>query len=102
MKRASFVVMGFLLLTGAASASAQNPGGARPAGPPGGQPPAASGEVRGAVMDGDANVPVSKATVVVLRRRDSSLFTGILARDVGTFCEPGMRMANYSLRIKAI
>jgi len=102
MKRASFVVMGFLLLTGAASASAQNPGGARPAGPPGSQPPAANGEVRGAVMDGDANVPVAKATVVVRSKRDSSLVTGTVARDDGTFRVQGLRPGDYYLRITSM
>ncbi|MDP9176497.1 MAG: TonB-dependent receptor [Gemmatimonadota bacterium] len=102
MKRASFVVLGFLLLTGAASTSAQNPGAARPAGPPGGQPPAANGEVRGAVMDGDANIPVARATIVVRARRDSSLVTGTVARDDGTFRVQGLRPGEYYLRITSI
>ncbi len=89
MKRVLFVVLGVLYLAGAGSASAQNPGpgAARPAGP-GGQPPAANGEVRGAVTDAEANTPIAKATIVVRSKRDSSLVSGTVASDAGTFCSP--------------
>ncbi|HLE57831.1 MAG TPA: TonB-dependent receptor, partial [Rhodothermia bacterium] len=101
MKRASFVVLGFLLLGGAGSVSAQNPGAPRPAGP-GGPPPAANGEVRGTIMDAEANTPIARATITVRARRDSSLVTGTVARDDGTFRVQGLRPGNYYLRITTI
>lgn len=101
MKRASFVILGFLLLTGAGSVSAQNPGAPRPAGP-GGPPPAANGEVRGAITDADANVPVAKATIVVRSKRDSALVSGTVAREDGTFRVQGLRPGDYYLRITSM
>jgi ferric enterobactin receptor len=103
MKRALFIVLGVLYLAAAGSASAQNPGpgAARPAGPAG-QPPAANGEVRGAITDAEANTPVAKATIVVRSKRDSSLVTGTVARDDGMFRIQGLRPGDYYLRVTSI
>ena len=69
MKRTLATVFGVLMLS-AASLGAQTP-----AGPGAGGPPAAPGEVRGTVIDADANIGIARASVAV-RTKDGALITG--------------------------
>lgn len=105
MRRALFAGLGILLLTaaGSANASAQGgppPGGAAPGGP--GGPPAANGEVRGIVVDGEANTPVAKASVAVRLKSNQSLVAGSVGRDDGTFRVVGLRPGTYYVRVSSL
>ncbi|MEO8577366.1 MAG: TonB-dependent receptor, partial [Gemmatimonadales bacterium] len=107
MRRALIAGLGILLLTatGSANAVAQGgppPGGGGPGGPGAQQPPAASGEVRGIVMDGQANTPIGKATVTVRLKAGQTLVTGTVAKDDGTFRVVGLRPGTYYLRVSSL
>jgi ferric enterobactin receptor len=75
---------------------AQAPGGA-----PGGQPPAARGEIRGVVTD-EGSQPVGHASVAVRSKRDSSLVTGAIANPDGSFRIQGLRSGAYFMRATMI
>ena len=92
MKRSLAALIGLLTFVAVAPVQAQTP--ARPAGPP----PAGPGEVRGVVLAED-NTPVAGATVTVRSKRDSSLVTGQVAKDDGSFRIQGLRPGTYYLRI---
>ena len=96
MKRSLVALIGLLTLVAAAPLQAQAP--ARPAGAPAGPPPAGPGEVRGVVLAED-KTPVAGATVTVRNKRDSSLVTGAVAKDDGSFRIQGLRPGTYYLRI---
>lgn len=96
MKRVLFAVLSLLLVSGATSARAQGLSG------PGGPPPSANGEVRGVVMDGEANTPIKGATVAVRAKGSSALVTGAIGRDDGTFRIQGLRPGTYHLRVTSI
>ncbi len=99
MKSLLSAVFAFLLLAGAGPLSAQGPGG--PGGPGAGGPPPAPGEVRGTVVDSDANVGVARASVAV-RTKDGALITGAIATSDGTFRIQGLRPGTYVLRVTFI
>src|SRR5690348_3369058 len=94
MRRALNVVLG-LLLTTAAAARAQAPAG--PAGPQQAAPPA--GEIRGSVVDGEANKPVPRASITVRTKPAGTLVSGAVAKDDGTFRVTGLRPGKYYLRV---
>jgi len=85
-------VSALILFAGAASMQAQGP-----AGPAAGGPPPAQGEIRGTVVDGDANSPIARASVAV-RTREGVLVTGAIAGTDGTFRIQGLRPGTYVLR----
>ena len=62
-------------------------------------PQAGAGEVRGIVTTDGDNAPVSGATITVRAARDSSLVTGAIAKDDGSFRIQGLRPGSYYLRI---
>ena len=97
MRRTLNAVLGLLFLAAAQSASAQVPSG-----PAGQQPPAAAGEVRGNVIDGDLNTPVVRASVAVRTKGNAALVAGTVAKDDGTFRIVGLRPGTYYLRITSL
>lgn len=97
MRRTLNAVLGLLLIT-ATAARAQAPAGT--AGPQQAPPPA--GEVRGTVMDGDANIPLARASITVRTKGAAVLVTGAVAKDDGTFRIPGLRPGTYYLRVTSI
>jgi ferric enterobactin receptor len=97
MHRLPSLVLALLIIAGSVTATAQNPSG-----PPGQQPPAAQGEVRGTVMDGETNTPIPRASVAVRTKGSAILVTGAVARDDGTFRIQGLRPGTYYLRITSI
>lgn len=94
MPRSFAALIGLLTLMAAAPVQAQQPP-ARPAGPP----PVGPGEVRGVVLAEGDNAPVAGATITVRAKRDSSLVTGAIAKDDGSFRVQGLRPGTYYLRI---
>lgn len=76
---------------------AQAPAGPRPAG----QIPQSTGtgEVSGKIVDSDGSSPVVRAAVAVRSKRDSSLVTGAMAGDDGSFRIHGLKAGAYYLRI---
>src|SRR5687767_979005 len=96
MKRSIVAILGLMTLVAAAPIQAQQPpAAARPAGPP----PSGPGEVRGKVVAQEDKAPVAGATITVRSKRDSSLVTGAVAGDDGTFRVQGLRPGTYYLRI---
>lgn len=92
MKRLVSAVSVLLLSAGAGSLGAQGPGG-----PGAGGPPPAAGEIRGTIIDVDANTPIERAAVTV-RTRDGALITGAIAGTDGAFRIQGLRPGTYVLR----
>ena len=92
MKRTLATAIGVLLLTSAVSLGAQNPAGPGAAGPP-----AAPGEVRGTIIDADANVGIARASVAI-RTKEGALITGAIANSDGGFRIQGLRPGTYVLR----
>lgn len=92
MKRLVSAVSVLLLSAGAGSLGAQGPGG-----PGTGGPPPAAGEIRGTIIDVDANTPIERAAVTV-RTKDGALITGAIAGTDGTFRVQGLRPGTYVLR----
>jgi ferric enterobactin receptor len=99
MRRTLIAVLGLLLSGGVGSIQAQNPGGPPTASP---QPPAATGEVSGTVLDAESNAPIPRASVAVKRQRDSVLVAGAMATADGGFRIQGLRPGVYSLRVISI
>jgi len=97
MRRSLFVLLVLAALFGVArSAKAQVPG-QPPAG--GQQPPAAVGEIRGKVTDGEAKTPVARASVTVRNKVGTAIVAGALASDDGSFRIQGLRPGTYNLRV---
>src|SRR5687768_14724193 len=92
------VILG-LLLAAFSSAQAQGPGAA-PA--PGAQPPAPAGEVSGKIIAEDNSAPVARAAVAVRNKKDSSMVTGAMGGEDGTFKVQGLRPGTYYLRVSGI
>ncbi|MGI9140874.1 MAG: TonB-dependent receptor domain-containing protein [Gemmatimonadaceae bacterium] len=90
MTRALAALIGLLIFT-PASVQAQAPTPSAP--------PAGPGEVRGTVLAEGDNAPIAGATVTVRSKRDSSLVTGAVAKDDGSFRIQGLRPGTYYLRI---
>ena len=96
MRHLSSAVLLSMLVLGAGAAHAQTPGRA------GGPPPSAAGEVRGVVFDAKDSIPLTRASVGVRSRRDSSFVTGAIANAQGQFSAKGLRPGNYYIRVTAI
>ncbi len=97
--RPTFVaVLALLLVAGAGSMRAQQPGQATPAP----QLPTASGEIQGTVLDAESNIGIPRASVTVRSKRDSSLVAGAIATGEGAFRIQGLRSGTYSLRVISI
>jgi ferric enterobactin receptor len=95
VRRALIVAVGLLVLSGVQITGAQNP-----AGPPnaGGQPPAAPGEIRGRIVEAKTEAPVARASVSLRAKGSTTILTGAIAADNGTFRLPGLRPGIYTLR----
>lgn len=98
MKRILFALLALLLNLAAVSLPAQNPGQARPAGPP----PSANGEVQGTIVDTAAHTPLARASITVRSAKDSALVAGALASPDGGFRIQGLRPGRYNLRAASI
>jgi ferric enterobactin receptor len=99
MKRILFVLLALVLNLAAVSLGAQNP-----AGPPQGQqPPAAAGEVRGAIIAADSSAAaVPRPAVGVRNKSDGKLVAGGYGAEDGTFRIQGLRPGTYYLRVSGI
>lgn len=98
MKRILFALLALLFNLTAVSLPAQNPGQARPAGPP----PSGNGEVQGTVVDTSAHTPLARASITVRNAKDSAIVAGALAGADGGFRIQGLRPGKYNLRAASI
>ncbi|MCK7556115.1 TonB-dependent receptor [Chitinophaga sedimenti] len=96
MKKLAAVL--FLFISCAYSANAQQPGGQRPPGAPGGAMPTI-GHVYGKLVDGSTKQPVEYASVTLHRAKDSSLVTGMLTRPNGDFSFENLPFGQFTLRV---
>ena len=87
-----------VLAAGTYPALAQNQGR------PGGGPPGAAveGQLSGTILDADNDEPIASATVAVWAARDSSLVTGAVTRDDGTFELEGLRGGPFYVKLSFI
>ena len=92
------VILGLLLAGSVGSIQAQTPG----APPAGAQPPAPAGEVTGTIVADDNAAPVARPAVAVRNAKDSSMVTGTMGGDDGTFRVQGLRPGTYYLRVSGI
>ncbi|HET6568995.1 MAG TPA: TonB-dependent receptor [Rhodothermales bacterium] len=83
----------------ASPVAAQIQGGQRPGGSAGGF---AGGRITGTVIDAKDNSPIPSATVAVWGVRDSSLVTGALSDEEGSFAVEGIRPGRYYVRISSL
>jgi ferric enterobactin receptor len=98
MNRTLLVVLGVALATGSQSLTSQaqaNP-------PAASQAPAAIGEIRGAVVDGESSSPIARASIAVRSKADASLVTGAIAGPDGSFRIQGLPPGSYYLRVTSI
>jgi outer membrane receptor protein involved in Fe transport len=91
--RRTLVVLSVLLASTGATLNAQAPAA-------GAQSP--PGEVRGKVVDVEASKPIATASIEVRSKADSSLVTGAVVREDGTFRIQGLRPGAYYLRVRSI
>ncbi|CAN5435802.1 TonB-dependent receptor [soil metagenome] len=98
MKRILIALLGLSLATAGGPAQAQTPTPGRAPTRP--QIPAAGpGEVRGTVVNAENNAPLSAASVAVWSKADSSLVTGAVTRNDGSFRIEGLRPGSYYVRV---
>lgn len=99
MKHSFIAVIGVLI----AGIAAPLPGQA-PTRQPGGAPqiPSGNGEVRGTIVESEGSRPLSRAAIAVRSKRDSSLVSGAIAGDDGSFKVSGLRPGSYYLRVTKI
>ena len=93
MRRSTLAAFGILVLSGAQFASAQSP-----AGPPAAQPPAASFEIRGKVVEEKSGEPVARASVSLRTKGSTAILTGAIASSDGSFRLQGLRPGVFFLR----
>ncbi len=93
--------LSLLLLTPNAVLQAQAPAGGPPGGP-GAAAPQSSGEVKGVVMDSEANTAIPRAQIAVRLAAGQALVTGTVAKDDGTFRIQGLRPGTYYLRVTSL
>src|SRR5687768_11812159 len=98
MRRASLVALTLVVVAAVVPIRARAQGGP----PPGAQPPAAPGEIRGVIVDADANAPIARASVAVRTKADGALVTGAIAGTDGSFRIQGLRPGAYTVRITYI
>jgi ferric enterobactin receptor len=96
IKRALIGMLGLVLAAGVGAIQAQVPGQRDPA------PAAASGEVRGIIVDGQGGEPIAGASVAVHSRADASLVTGAVVREDGAFRIEGLQPGIYYLQVTSI
>ncbi|MGH7469127.1 MAG: TonB-dependent receptor domain-containing protein [Longimicrobiales bacterium] len=85
------------MLTAATTAlDAQAPGRA------GGAPAAASGEIRGTVLDAEGTTAIASASVAVWTKDNATLIAGTLTRQDGSFRIEGLLPGSYTLKIAMI
>ena len=98
MRRILIAVLGLILAGAAESIQAQTPGQ-----PTSAQPQAAaSGEVRGTVLDSESNTPIGRASVAVRNKKDSALVAGAIATADGAFRVQGLQAGTYTVRVTSI
>jgi ferric enterobactin receptor len=104
MRRLLVAALGLVTAAGGSSLTAQQQPPSRPAGQPNpAAMPAAPGELRGAVVDGESGAPVATASVAVRARgRDSSLVAGAMVTPKGTFQIQGLRPGAYRVRVTSM
>jgi ferric enterobactin receptor len=73
-----------------------------PARPQVGQGPQATGTIRGTIVDGESNTPISAASVAVWSKPDSALITGAIAQKDGSFRVEGLKPGAYYLKLTMI
>ena len=81
-------------------AAGTHPALAQNQGRPGGQ--ALDGRLSGTVLDADTSEPIASATVAVWAVRDSSLVTGAITKDDGTFEVEGLRGGQFYVKLSFI
>ena len=92
------VILGLLLAGSVGSIQAQTPGTAAGAQ----QPPAPAGEVQGSIVADDNAAPVPRAAIAVRNKKDSSMVTGAMGGEDGSFKVQGLRPGTYYLRVSGI
>ena len=100
MKPLNIAAVGLLLAAAGIPASAQQTPGRTASVPQ--APKGGDGEIRGAVVDAENNTPISAASVAVWSRADSSLVTGAVVREDGSFRIQGLTPGTYYLKISAL
>ena len=95
--RRSVIVSGLLVLAGMQNAAAQNP-----AGPPQGAGAAPAAEIRGRIVEARTETAIARASVAVRPKGSTTIITGAIAADNGTFRVPGIRPGVYTLRFTFI
>lgn len=99
MRRFLIAVVCLALAGGAGALRAQAP---TSPGPGAAQPPAANGEVRGTIIDSEANTPLPRGSVAVRTKGGTAVVAGALVGADGTFRIQGLRPGAYTLRVTAI
>jgi ferric enterobactin receptor len=96
VRRSILAAIGLLVTVGTQVATAQNPAGPPPGGA--GAPPAAPGEIRGRIVEAKTEAPVARASVSLRPKGATTIVTGAIAADNGTFRLQGLRPGVYTLR----
>lgn len=97
MKHYAIAVLALSSIGLAAPLQAQNPG------PGAGQAQAAAtGEIRGSVIDKENSAPVGAAAVAVWNKTSNKLVAGAIVRNDGSFRIEGLRNGTYQLKITMI
>src|SRR5262245_17295920 len=94
MKLTVFAALTCLLAAG--SVEAQAPGRA------GGPPAAATGEIRGTVIDAEGKTPIVSASVAVWTKDKPALVAGTMTQQNGTFRIEGLAPGTYTVKIAMI
>ena len=95
MRRSAIAALGLLVLSGVQVAVAQTPAGPAPAAA---GPPAAAGEIRGKVVESKTEAAVARASVSLRAKGGTTIITGAIAAENGTFRLQGLRPGVYTLR----
>jgi ferric enterobactin receptor len=98
VRRSIIAALGLVIVTGLQLASAQPPARPQTASPQPSQPPAANGEIRGKIVDAKSDLPVARASVSVRVKGSTTILTGAIALQDGSFRIQGLRAGTYSLR----
>jgi ferric enterobactin receptor len=97
VRRPIIAAFGLLVLSGVHVASAQNPVASPPPSSQG-QPPAATGEVRGKIVEAKSELPVARASISVRIKGSTTILTGAIASADGVFRLQGLRPGVYTMR----
>ncbi|MBA2707783.1 MAG: TonB-dependent receptor [Gemmatimonadaceae bacterium] len=99
MSRTLAAVLALAMAAGTHSLNAQ-PSAPQGAGPQ--QPPAAIGEVRGTVTEGESSSPLSGASVAVRSKAGSALVAGAFVKPDGSFRVQGLGPGTYVVRVTSM